>query len=53
MRVASRVITRLTRASAPGPLTSYLNSGDTSISAVALLIALYSCSCSGSYELGA
>ena len=40
----SRVMIRSTRRAASGPVTRYLNSGETSISAAALRIALYSCS---------
>ena len=40
----SRVIRRSTNRAASRPVTRYLNSGDTSISAAAFLIALYSCS---------
>jgi hypothetical protein len=39
-----RVITRSTRREASGPVTMYLNSGEISINAAALRIALYSCS---------
>ena len=40
----SRVIRRSTRRAASGPVIRYLKSGETSISAAALRIALYSCS---------
>ena len=44
IRAASRVITLLTSRLASAPLTRYLKSGEMSISAAALRIALYSCS---------
>jgi hypothetical protein len=47
------VITRSTSRVASRPDTRYLKSGEMSISADALRIALYSCSWCGSYELTA
>jgi len=47
--VASRVITRSTSAGASGPETRYLYRGETSISAAASRIALYSMSCASAY----
>jgi hypothetical protein len=44
---AERVMTRSMRRSAPGPLTWYLKSGETSMSAAALRMALYSMSVCG------
>ena len=44
IRCASRVMMRSTRRVASGPLTRYLKSGEMSISAAALRMALYSCS---------